>query len=359
MLSTPSNSNRVPRHTGQRRNTFSTAQSADFDSTLAVPQDSQPRRGRHSRDLTHDSRWLPILAAVKTLRTFAGFLAALIIVGCHHAEAQELVSRTKTLPRIAAGTLVEDPEAERWNKVVLLARPRIASGDVESLPASVKSTASSFVLTILATVESYTNEAGESKFKLAELGLGYSMDVDGVLKVVTVDDAASLGLHLGFFKRQMLWENEKQLQTVHVITRTSTLTIFDTPAIVLRNQAHQDYTVRHFVWIDSRTGRNAMLVWLLARGAGGRATVVDEPMRWLPPGAKEDRAIHVDKNEFSLLGIPGERAFAIEDLPPGKKVPWTERAKALAARDDLAGDSLRELTAALNEALQALRSTAQ
>lgn len=289
------------------------------------------------------------------------------VVWAGHSLAQDGVARanamqsaaSREITRLAAGTVVEDPDAARWNAVVLLARPQIASGDVDALPATIRGTVASFVLTILATVQPYTDATtGTSKFRLKDVGVGYSMDVDGQLKVVTLQDYSKLGVRLGFFQRQMLSENEKQLSTVRVIAKTSTLTVFDTPALLFRRGAHRDFIIRHFIWIDANTGRNAALTWLLKSGPSG-LQVVDEPFRWMPAGMKENRRIHVDGDEFMLGGIPTERAFALENLPPGKQVQWTTESKQLAARSGYDRDSLRQLTLALNEALQSVRSNAQ
>lgn len=271
------------------------------------------------------------------------------------ARSEEPTVAPLGLPRIEAGTLVEDSDASRWNRVVLLAKPRIASGDVDAVPKSARTAAANFVLTILATVTAEDAGNASSVYRLDELGVGYCMNIDGQLKIVTSDKARSMGLYLGFIQSNMLSENEKQLDTVRVITRTTTLVIFDTPAILLRQAQHQDFLMRHFVWVDSRTGRNAALVWLLKQDATGTWKVADEPMRWLPPGMKEDRAIHVDGDEFSFFGIPNDRAFALEDLPPGKPIEWTAEARRLAAMGSYPDDVLRELTTALNAALQSSR----
>ena len=51
------------------------------------------------------------------------------------------------------------------------------------------------------------------------------------------------------------------------------------------------------------------------RRADGGLDVVDVPPRWIPPGTREDRAIHVDAGEFAL-GLPTKRAFALVDMLP-------------------------------------------
>ncbi len=269
--------------------------------------------------------------------------------------AQELVSTSRDLPRIEAGTRIEDAQDQYWNRIVLLARPRISSGDIESLPSVIRNSVSEFVLTIMASVEQVTDPAnGQMRYRLMDIGVGYSTMIDGTLRAVTVADAERLGVDLGLFPRMMLSENEKQLTTARIIARTSTLMIIDTPAFVLRGQQHREYTMRHFVWVDPQTGRNAALVWLIDRDAVGNPVVeMSEPARWAPAGLQEDRAIHVDGQEFNMFGIPNKKAFAIENLPPGKEVPWTEAARHLAPLDTYDAQSLRELSTALNDMLQA------
>ena len=263
------------------------------------------------------------------------------------------------LRRIEAGTLVDNPDAARWNSVVLLARPRIASGSVGAIPKSIRDTVSSFVLTIMVTVDSQSGDgpSGAIRYRLAELGVGYSMRVNGVLKIVTLEEHKSMGVRLGLIQRHMLAENEKQLATASLIAKTSTLLLFDAPALMLRNGVHTDLTMRHFVWVDPKSGRTSALIWLIDRNQG-RPRVIDEPMRWVPSGTKEDRAIHVDGDEF-ILSIPTERAFALEKLPPGKDVPWTPAARTLAAQSSYETDALRQLTIALNQALQDLRTASK
>lgn len=276
------------------------------------------------------------------------------------ANGEELVSTVRQLPRIEAGTLVSsEHSAGRWNRVVLLARPRISSGDVDSLPAAIRSSVSDYVLTIMASVEEFQDPiGGEPRFRLADIGVGYSTLVDGEMRAVTVADAAKVGVNLGLFGRMMLSENEKKLATATITARTSTLMIIDTPAILLRGTEHRKYVMRHFIWVEPSTGRNAALVWLIDHDSSGNPTIdTNEPPRWAPAGLQEDRAIHVDGREFNLLGIPSEMAFAIEDLPPGKPIPWTDEARLLASQPSYDADGLRSLSAALNTMLQSSTAT--
>lgn len=258
------------------------------------------------------------------------------------------------LKKLPAGTKAEPTESDTWNRVIALARPKIASGDIDALPASIRSAVSSFILTIMAKVE----KRADGKYRLADVGAGYSVPIEGTLTVVTPDKATEVGASLGFVQRQMLIQNVSQLEAIPVIAQNTQLLIFDTPAILLRSGQHVDLIMRHFVWLDRESGKTATLVWLLekddqATSAGWSLRVVDEPLRWLPPGLKESREIHVDGKEFSLLGIPTERAFALEDLPPGRELEWSLAGKRVAGLARYTSDQLRDLAAALNESLAA------
>lgn len=265
------------------------------------------------------------------------------------------LGQAESLPQIPPGTIIEGADNERWNTVVLLARPTLSSGDREMIPESIAQLVPTFVLSILATVERYAPPASPTpKFRLKEVGVGFSTEVDGKLKVVTPDTASQVGAKLGFVQKRLLSTNQDQLKTVKVIAQTSTLLIFDAPSLMLRDGKHRDYVTRHFIWIDSNKGSSAALVWLLEEDSAGKLVVVKESMRFVPRGTRENRKTHVDRNEFMLGGIPTERSFALEDLPPGKPVPWTSDAQSLAGLPKYTEDQLRQLTVSLSQALQAM-----
>lgn len=284
----------------------------------------------------------------------AGYVLLTCMVGISPLPAEELVSMSQRMSRLEAGTFVENDSNARWNRVVLLARPRIASGDVDSLPSMIRNSVSEFVLTIMASVEQQSDQAtGESRFRLVDVGVGYSTEVHGELKVVTTDDASKVGVDLSFLTRMMLSENEKQLSKVRIVARNSAFIIIDAPVHMLRNGVHRRYIMRHFVWIDTKTGQNAAVVWLIDHASGTNVVEANEPLRWASARVQEDRAIHVDGKEFNMLGIPNEKAFALEHMPPGKPIAWTEKLKPLAAHENYTEATLRELSQALNETLQA------
>lgn len=279
------------------------------------------------------------------LRKWLFYLACAVI-----ATQASLNASDDPILIIAPGTIVGNEQAASWNRVVLLATPRIASGDTTKLSDAVRAAVSSLTLTILATVKSEPNEAGQTVFRLEEVGIGYSTAINDKLTLVSTDSADKLGAKLGFYGRQMLSENGKQLANVRLIVHTTTIAVFDTPSIMLRDGQHKDFITRHLLWLDPRTGKMATAVWLLSILNEGQFAVAEKELRVVTVGTRENRKIHVDGRSF-FLGIPTSRSFALEDLPPGADFAWTEAAKKLAAKKEYYGKELDELATALNQML--------
>ncbi len=278
-------------------------------------------------------------------------LFAVTFLGQQCAQAQQ---PDRAISRLPAGTRVEHESNSTWNRIVLLSKPRIISGQVESIPAGIREVASSFVLTILASVESFSDNAGRERFRLADVGIGYSTLVEKRLTVVTSETNREIGANLGLFGSWMLKTNESQLDTAQFVAKTSTLYLFDVPALMLREGKHVEFVMRHFIWLNSRSGKCSCLVWLIDPKVD--PTAVDGPLRWIPENTIEDRDIHVDSNQF-VVGFPTDRAFALEKLPPGRDVQWTTDARQLAAIEQYDSPTLKSLTEALNACLQSLRGS--
>lgn len=263
---------------------------------------------------------------------------------------------TRALAILPPGTAVAPPAADRWNRLILLASPRIAAGDVDSLPAAVRTQLPRFTLVLMATVRAVAAPEGP-RHELAELGAGYALPLGGRLTVVdTENPPAALGLD--FIGRQMLAQNGRTLEGIRTVGAAATMQIFDADTILFRDGRHGDYLMRHFVWVEPVSGECSACVWLLARRPDGRLAVVDEPPRWLAPGTREDRAIHVDSGEY-VLGIPTKRAFALIDMPPGQPFPWSDGLREAAAAPTCPPETVRNLAVELNRGLETLRAAGQ
>ncbi len=261
--------------------------------------------------------------------------------------AQPATQPVATLP---AGTKVVSSNPNgRWNRLVLLATPKINSGDVDKLSESMRQAATQLALTIMATVK---NKQSDNTYELDELAVGYSMPIAGQQVVITSETQSSLGADLGFIQRRVLSQNEARLAKLKIIVQTTKLIIFDAPSLMHRDGKHRDYVTRHMMWIDAKTGSSATLVWLLGKNAAGQLRPAIEPLRIVAAGTKEQRNVHVDGSAFTL-GFPTERAFALEQLPPGQNVSWTKELATIAILPSYDAAQLARLSNAINAAIRA------
>ena len=272
-------------------------------------------------------------------------LAALGRLGSLAWSAEPRAART--LPSVPPGTPVDPPGADRWNRLILLASPRIASGDVDTLPVAVRTQLPKFTLVLMATVRAVASPEG-LRHELAELGAGYALPLDGRLTVVDTENPPPR-LELDFIGRQMLSQNGRTLVGLQTVGGAGTM------QILFRDGRHGDYSMRHFVWVEPLSGECSACVWLLTKRPDGSLAAVDEQPRWLSPGTREDRAIHVDASEY-VLGIPTMRAFALLDMPPGQPFPWSPALREVAARRTFPPETVRSLAVELNHGLETLRA---
>jgi hypothetical protein len=260
------------------------------------------------------------------------------------------------LARIEAGTLVVDEGAGSWNRLLLVANTHLTRGDTEALAKNIRDSVSAFRLTLMAKVNQVSGALGTNAlFQLQSVGVGYASTVRGKLTIVDVANASKLGLALDFASRQILSENDKQLANVSLVAMSPTVAVFDAPSLLHRKQKHLDFTMRHFLWLEAKSGRLTMLIWLLEkRPQNTPARVFDEPLRLVTLPVYEERDIHIDGSGF-FLGIPSRQAFALEDLPPGKSISWTDELRTVAALERFDEGSLASLAHGLNAVLQPLR----
>jgi hypothetical protein len=258
------------------------------------------------------------------------------------------------LPIVPPGTPVGDTTAARWNRLLLAAVPRIASGDTGSIPATVRERLGQWPLVLLATVRKVDGADGRPSHRLDEVGAGYAAAVGGRFEVVDTENPPPAA-NVDFLGRQVLSQNGRALVGLHRVGGSETVLVFDAESFLVRDGHHGDFLMRHFVWVDPASGECSMCVWLLVKRPDGGLAVVDEPPRWLAGGTREDRAIHVDGNEF-LLGIPTRRAFALLDMPPGLPLAWSPALRGLAAEPACPPATVHALATELDRCLQPLRA---
>lgn len=286
---------------------------------------------------------------------------AIVAVACQATVAAAAGDDSPHLPKpmtvIEAGIVVEKPERDRWNRILLLATPCFASGDTEDVSDSIKDAVARFTFAILATVRpSDASEAddGAPRHELVEVGVGYCTMVNGRLTVIA-PDATIPGLSLDFLGRQILNAKQKSLGDIVCVGKHATAVAFDAPTLMLRGDEHEDLVVRHLVRLDPRSGLCSTCVWLVPATDDGAATPLEDPLRLVDGSTREDRSIHVDGRRFTF-GLPTKRAFAVEDLPPGRRVDWSTSLRTAADAPTYSEKALGRLAAELDTAVASLRT---
>lgn len=285
-------------------------------------------------------------------RALAGLVLAVVMPQVTTASAAGITA----VPRVPPGTVIPDESAPRFNRVVYLAVSHITSGDAEKVPSVIRARVPMFTLTLLATASNTSPAGAPPSYRLAEVGVGYAVPINGRLTVVDTESPPSAA-GIDMLGRQVLSANGRNLGSLRSVGKTDTLQVIDIDALVRVGNQHATLTMRHFVWADPATGRVASCVWLLQKRPDGRLAPMANPPRWLQENTRDTRRIHVDASKF-VLGVPTKEAFALASLPPGIELAWTPRLQQLASLLRYGDAELEQLTAAVNEALEPLRAPA-
>ena len=255
----------------------------------------------------------------------------------------------KPVSRLSPGTLVANPRQSGFSSVVTIAMPRLAAGEIDSLPEYAKQYAGMFHFTALANVRTVIT-GDRTDYLLDRFGVGISMKINGQMIVVTPRTANEQGLKLGMIERGILKGNEKDLNGITQVARTSRMIIFDVPTNMLVNDKHKEQILRYFVWASPASGKLGVLVWSLNDTKSDRYTIACSNMQLLPPNYTEDRAIHVSKGPL-LSNIPTANRFALVDIPQGTSVPFSPKMQAVATLRTINVQNLHTMMAGVSESL--------
>jgi hypothetical protein len=257
------------------------------------------------------------------------------------------------LPRLQPGIVIGRQHEFGYSSVVTMVLPQLASGDVDSLPEMARRLANTFNLTILANVVERPSPT-RPEFLLDKVGIGFAMDIQGTMIIVTSETANQLGANLGMIDRGVLSGNENTLADVVQVARTDRLVVFDAKANVVVQDRHEPRVLRHFVWASPASGRLGILVWQLKEHDAMQYAIDSAEMQWLPEGFREDRRIHVSPGNFLTSRIPTPDRFALETMPQGTPVPFSDRMRQVAGQRSLTHADLESFLAGASESLAAL-----
>jgi hypothetical protein len=229
-------------------------------------------------------------------------------------RGDDLAVRQPAVVRIAPGTLVGAKPPTTWSHLVLKSLPRLASGDLDTLPSTAARTATLFRTVILADVARSPHRAGP--YVLRRIGIGLSApDRRGRDVVIAPGRAAEVEVDLGLTDRIVLDVAEEQLSRGKLTAATSTFALYRAPAAMLVGGAHRDVEVCYAFLVDPERGGLRTLVW--ARDMGETDEPAPERVVELPANLVYD--CRLDVKAKRLLGaLPVSWSFAMTGLPPGR-----------------------------------------
>ena len=248
------------------------------------------------------------------------------------------------LAHIAPGTRVPDRPPPGWSHLVVKSVPRLASGDLGSLPDSARATATLFRTAILADVAPPGRSRGAA---LLRVGVGNCLPVRGHDTVVTPASLPPLGVTLGTVDRLVLDRAEAELMKGRLVARSPTFALLSTPATLVVDGKHRAVLLRYALLVDPATGALCTAVWAIAADPRERRPVRE----WVQLPGPLVFDCRLDVAAGRLLGaVPVSWSFALTALPPGRVRPLPPALRGWPDRDPKTPAEVTQLEQALRAA---------
>lgn len=251
-------------------------------------------------------------------------------------EAQQPNAKAAVGPRLVRlvpGGSVKDGPPVGWSHRIIRSVPRLASGDLSSLPRSAATTASLFRTVIVADVV-----ARGGAYELSKVGTGNAVSVGRREIVVTPEGPPEALDTLGMVDKVVLKKAEAELDLGRLVAHTATFALLKSPATMVVVGKHQAIDLYYAMLVDPQTGSLTTYIW--TSPAGKR--VVPSQIVELPQDVTFNVAL--DARATKWLGpVPLAWSFAMAALPPGRRVPVPAPfARAIAEAQTTADPSLFE-----------------
>lgn len=266
----------------------------------------------------------------------------------YRADASRM-RRAEVVP-IAPGTVIGNRPPKTWSNLVIKSLPRLASGDLGTLPKSAFRTASLIRTVILADVGRSADDP--SRFALRRLGIGLCIP-DQSRGDVVVDSGRleETGVRLGMLEKVVLKSAEAELAQGRLIASSPTFALYRGPTFLNVRRVHRRVELTYAFLVDEKSGALRVLLWSEEAGKGRHEAPAN--LEELKPNLVIDCPLNVKANR--LLGtLPVSWSFAMESLPPGQPRPVTPDLRRCLAGDEQRRD-LEKLEDALRQALTALQ----
>jgi hypothetical protein len=208
------------------------------------------------------------------------------------------------------GTSVAAPRPAGWTDRVIRSAPRLASGELDTLPGSAARSATLFRTVILADVAS-----GAHGYVLRRVGIGNAVPFEGREVVVTADGPKEVRAALSTIERIVANAADAELRRGRIVASTPTFALFRGPTHLALAGRHRDVDVNYAILVDPATGVLQTLIWSSLPGNPDPPRTVTS----LDPDLAFD--CRLDVAVSARVGpLPLAWSFAMAALPPGRTV---------------------------------------
>ena len=224
--------------------------------------------------------------------------------------------RQPVMVLIKPGTIVDGRPPLSWSHLVIRSLPRLASGDLQTLPRSAFRTATLIRTVILADVGRNPDRPGS--FVLRRLGIGLCVpDRSGRDVVVRSGRLDESDVSLGIVEKVVLKSAEAELNRGRLVAATPTFALYRGPAMMPGEHGHHTVLISYAFLVDPRSGSLRTFVW--AQDARRTSQDIETDVVELKPDLHFDCPLNVQAER--LLGaVPVSWSFAMEKLPPGRSL---------------------------------------
>jgi hypothetical protein len=222
---------------------------------------------------------------------------------------------------IAPGTVVDAGPPAGWSHLVIKSLPRVRPADVPRLPTNVIVSRDDLVRRVSWMFTAFTADVvperhgAHTRYRLRAIGLGLGARVNGRDTVFTLETAEQVGQKLDFIQKETLTTGARIQQQARVVVHGPLFALVDTPVSFRCGEKNRMVRFRYALLVDAPTGRLDVVSWRIGDASGACA----DPTRavLLNPNTVDEADLIPDLSEFNL-GIPNERAFGVDDLPPNR-----------------------------------------
>ncbi len=248
-------------------------------------------------------------------------LVGLMLSGRPAASVEPAAARGAEGPRLvplAPGTTVDGKPSGGWTDRIIHSIPRLASGEIGTLPESAKTTATLFRTAVLVEVGK-----GARGYELRAVGAGNGVPFQGREIVVTPDGPAEVRASLSTVERIVANAAYDEVNRGRLAATTATFGLMRGPSKLAIDGVHKAVDLYYAILVDPETG--AVRAWNWATLPG--KTAPPGRLTELPPDLAFDCPLDVAVDgKIGPLNVSW--SFAMASLPPGRKVEITPELRA-------------------------------